>query len=150
MGLIRNMRAGARLRADREDSETTCQHKKKRKAQPYTRTHTCKRTTRHTRARVCAHTHTHTHTHAHKHTAAVTRVYRDRHGDKTTFCVLSCETPQEYSWQEAETQAPWGSLAFVSHTFSLLFCSAMVEGSLHKPKISSPNYFSTCSRLPAV
>lgn len=78
----------------------------------------------HTHARAQANTHTHTHTYTHKHTAAVMRVYRDRHGDKTTFCVLSCETPQEYSWQEAETQAPWGSPAFVSHIlFIILFCN---------------------------
>lgn len=39
--LIRNMRAGARLGADGEDSETTCQHKKKKQKSTVTQiTHT--------------------------------------------------------------------------------------------------------------
>lgn len=45
--LIRNMRAGARLGADGEDSETTCQHKKKnRKAQSH-KSHTLTCTHKH-------------------------------------------------------------------------------------------------------
>lgn len=71
----------------RQHAGTRKKEKEKRKAQ--SQTHMSKSTTKHR--------HTHSHTCAHKHTAAVMRVDRDRHGDKTTFCILSCETPQEYS-----------------------------------------------------
>lgn len=105
-----------------------------------------KSTITHTHTHLQVHNQNRTHTYVHKHTAAVMRVYCDRHGDKTTFCVLSCETPQEYSWQEAETQAPWGSLAFVSHTFPLLFLFCNGERKFAKAKDFSPLIISAIAR----
>lgn len=62
---------------------------------------------------------------AHKHAAAVMRVYRDRHRDKTTFCVLSCETPQEYSLTGSRDPGTVGvSCLCLAHIlFIILFCN---------------------------
>lgn len=97
--------------------KTARQHasaRKKRKA----RTRTPKYTTKHT--------HTHSRTHARKHAAAVLRVCGDRHGDKTTFCVLSCETPQEYSMTGSRDPGTVGvlCLCFTRILFIILFCNS--------------------------
>lgn len=105
------MRAGARLRADREDSETTCRHKKEKHSHTkYTSTQP----------------NTHRLAHAHIHTAAVMRVYRDRHRDKTTFCILSCETPLEYSMTGSRDPGTVGvSCLCLTHIrFIILFCNS--------------------------
>ena len=115
------MRAGARLRADREDSETTCQHKKKRKAQPYTRTHTCKCTTRHTRARVCARTHTHTLTHMHTNTQLRLRgciVTGTGTKQLSAFCHVK---PRRNTPDRKQRPRHRGGLLPLSHTHSLYY-----------------------------
>lgn len=119
MRLIRNTRAGARLRADREDSETTCQRKGKK------RERVGGSTDAHTRVHKQTHAGAHAHTHARKHAAAVTRVCGDRHGDQTTFCVLSCETPQEYSMTGSRDPGTVGvsCLCLTRILFIILFCN---------------------------
>lgn len=83
------------------------------------RTPTPEYTSKHTQAR------THAHTHARKHAAAVTRVCGDRHGDQTTFCVLSCETPQEYSMTGSRDPGTVGvsCLCLTRILFIILFCN---------------------------
>lgn len=98
--------------------KTARQHasaRKKRKA----RTRTPKYTTKHT------HTLRHTHTVTRKHAAAVPRVCGDRHGDKTTFCVLSCETSQEYSMTGSRDPGTVGvsCLCLTRILFIILFCN---------------------------
>lgn len=75
--------------------------------------------------------HTRVHNQTHAHTCTETRscsykgVCGDRHGDKTTFCVLSCETPQEYCMTGSRDPGTVGvsCLCLARILFIILFCS---------------------------
>lgn len=84
-----------------------------------------KSTDAHTRVHEQTQAGTHAHTHARKHAAAVTRVCGDRHGDQTTFCVLSCETPQEYCMTGSRDPGTVGvsCLCLTRILFIILFCN---------------------------